>query len=45
MSLVQSVIPVSSALIVFAEVLYLIELLRRAPGRAGPVAPAADALH
>lgn len=47
MSFVQSVIPVSSALIVIAEVTYLIDMLiaRRPPG-AAPAGPAlADGLH
>lgn len=44
MSVVQSVIPISAALIVFAEVLYLIEVLRRGGGRNAQPA-AADALH
>ena len=47
MSIVQSVIPISSALIVVAEVAYLVQLLRaRSPTDAGGAAPAiADALH
>jgi TRAP-type C4-dicarboxylate transport system permease small subunit len=47
MSVVQSVIPISSALIVLAEGAYLVELWRaRGPADAGGAAPAiADALH
>lgn len=47
MSFVQSVIPISSALILVAEVGYLVELFRaRAPQAIAPTAPAtADALH
>jgi len=47
MSVVQSVIPISSVLILFAEVAYLVELLQaRSPAALEPVAPAtADALH
>jgi TRAP-type C4-dicarboxylate transport system permease small subunit len=44
MSIVQSVIPISAALIVFAEALHLIELVRRGGGRRAAPA-AADALH
>ena len=47
MRIVQSVIPIPSALIVVAEVAYLVQLLRaRSPTDAGGAAPAiADALH
>ncbi len=43
MSLVQSVIPISAALILIAEVTYLIELLRSTPHHGG--ASLADGLH
>ena len=46
MNFVQSVIPVSSALIVIAEVLHLVDLLRSEPPPASDGSPAlADALH
>ena len=46
MSVVQSVIPISSALIVVAEVTYLIELWRGDdPGQPADPAMATDALH
>lgn len=47
MSVVQSVIPVSSALIVVAEITHLIDLLlERKPSRTPPAGPAlADGLH
>jgi len=46
MNFVQSVIPISSALIVIAEILYLVELLRSGPPPAASGGPAlADALH
>lgn len=43
MNVVQSVIPISSVLIVIAEALHLLELLAGPPAAAG--GPAADALH
>ena len=46
MNFVQSVIPISSALIVVAETMYLVELLRSGPPPAASGGPAlADALH
>jgi len=46
MNFVQSVIPVSSALIVIAEAMYLVELVRSGPPSASGGGPAlADALH
>jgi TRAP-type C4-dicarboxylate transport system permease small subunit len=46
MSVVQSVIPISSALIVIAELSYLVELWRSdGPGDAVPAPMAVDALH
>jgi hypothetical protein len=43
---VQSVIPISSALIVIAETMHLVELLRSGPPPAANGGPAfADALH
>lgn len=46
MSVVQSVIPISSALIVIAELGYLVELWRSGdPGDAPPAPAMADALH
>jgi TRAP-type C4-dicarboxylate transport system permease small subunit len=46
MNVVQSVIPISAALIVVAEALYLVDLLRtRAPPAAGGGPALADGLH
>jgi TRAP-type C4-dicarboxylate transport system permease small subunit len=48
MSVVQSVIPISSTLIVIAETMHLVEIVRGRPWAepvAGGGAPAADALH
>ena len=46
MNVVQSVIPISSALIVIAEVLYLVDLVRAgAPPAAGGGPALADGLH
>lgn len=46
MSFVQSVIPISAALIVIAETMHLVSLLRTEPAaQARPGAAAADALH